>query len=148
MSPYKALRDGRLIVSEAGLLELKPYADVAQLVEHHLAKVRVAGSNPVVRSIFKVPQYWNHELGPAPANMKTGPTQATETIAAISEMRPSIQPSRCMSLIVDTTEISPINPPPMKISAIEIPSVFGDLSPRSQSPRWRIASSWEIRSHR
>ena len=25
-------------------------ADVAQLVEHHLAKVRVAGSNPVVRS--------------------------------------------------------------------------------------------------
>lgn len=27
------------------------YADVAQLVEHHLAKVRVAGSNPVVRSI-------------------------------------------------------------------------------------------------
>ena len=28
-----------------------PHADVAQLVEHHLAKVRVAGSNPVVRSI-------------------------------------------------------------------------------------------------
>ncbi len=27
-----------------------PRADVAQLVEHHLAKVRVAGSNPVVRS--------------------------------------------------------------------------------------------------
>ena len=26
------------------------YADVAQLVAHHLAKVRVAGSNPVVRS--------------------------------------------------------------------------------------------------
>ena len=26
------------------------FADVAQLVEHHLAKVRVAGSNPVVRS--------------------------------------------------------------------------------------------------
>ena len=26
-------------------------ADVAQLVEHHLAKVRVAGSNPVVRSL-------------------------------------------------------------------------------------------------
>ena len=25
-------------------------ADMAQLVEHHLAKVRVAGSNPVVRS--------------------------------------------------------------------------------------------------
>ncbi len=25
---------------------------MAQLVEHHLAKVRVAGSNPVVRSIY------------------------------------------------------------------------------------------------
>ncbi len=29
---------------------LLTHADVAQLVEHHLAKVRVAGSNPVVRS--------------------------------------------------------------------------------------------------
>ena len=28
----------------------RSHADVAQLVEHHLAKVRVAGSNPVVRS--------------------------------------------------------------------------------------------------
>ena len=27
------------------------FADMAQLVEHHLAKVGVAGSNPVVRSI-------------------------------------------------------------------------------------------------
>jgi hypothetical protein len=32
------------------LLGCDPHADVAQLVEHHLAKVRVAGSNPVVRS--------------------------------------------------------------------------------------------------
>ena len=32
------------------LLESSDTADVAQLVEHHLAKVRVAGSNPVVRS--------------------------------------------------------------------------------------------------
>ena len=36
----------------AGLLSSDPHADVAQLVEHHLAKVRVAGSNPVVRSNF------------------------------------------------------------------------------------------------
>ena len=28
----------------------KVHADVAQLVAHHLAKVRVAGSNPVIRS--------------------------------------------------------------------------------------------------
>src|SRR5699024_8144160 len=33
------------------LRRLSRCADVAQLVEHHLAKVRVAGSNPVVRSI-------------------------------------------------------------------------------------------------
>jgi hypothetical protein len=33
------------------LLGWPPYADVAQLVEHNLAKVGVAGSNPVVRSI-------------------------------------------------------------------------------------------------
>jgi hypothetical protein len=30
-------------------------ADVAQLVAHHLAKVRVAGSNPVVRSRCRKP---------------------------------------------------------------------------------------------
>ena len=36
--------------SRRRLLALRPTADVAQLVEHHLAKVRVAGSNPVVRS--------------------------------------------------------------------------------------------------
>ena len=34
----------------AQLLGCVAHADVAQLVEHHLAKVRVAGSNPVVRS--------------------------------------------------------------------------------------------------
>jgi hypothetical protein len=32
------------------LLGCEPHADVAQLVEHNLAKVGVAGSNPVVRS--------------------------------------------------------------------------------------------------
>ena len=38
-------------VTRPGVARLAPsQADVAQLVEHHLAKVRVAGSNPVVRS--------------------------------------------------------------------------------------------------
>ena len=36
-------------------------ADVAQLVEHHLAKVRVASSNPVVRS----EPIGSRRLGPA-----------------------------------------------------------------------------------
>jgi hypothetical protein len=40
------LRDGRRCRSWR--------ADVAQLVAHHLAKVRVAGSNPVIRSIGAV----------------------------------------------------------------------------------------------
>ena len=37
-------------------------ADVAQLVAHHLAKVRVAGSNPVIRSkvrLWHQPQRWS-----------------------------------------------------------------------------------------
>src|SRR5829696_9385215 len=33
-----------------GRAKLTPHAEVAQLVEHHLAMVRVAGSNPVFRS--------------------------------------------------------------------------------------------------
>ncbi len=38
------------VAEPSGRSALRPHADVAQLVEHHLAKVRVAGSNPVVRS--------------------------------------------------------------------------------------------------
>src|ERR671916_1829096 len=33
-----------------GRAKFNPHAEVAQLVEHHLAMVRVAGSNPVFRS--------------------------------------------------------------------------------------------------
>ena len=38
------------IVNSVELVYLLADADMAQLVEHHLAKVGVAGSNPVVRS--------------------------------------------------------------------------------------------------
>ena len=34
------------------LLFVIPYADLAHLVERHLAKVEVAGSSPVIRSSF------------------------------------------------------------------------------------------------
>ena len=37
-------------LGRSALYWIESNADVAQLVEHHLAKVRVAGSNPVVRS--------------------------------------------------------------------------------------------------
>ena len=50
------------------------HADVAQLVEHHLAKVRVAGSNPVVRSVARL----RMDLGPREAvrrpSVKLAPT--------------------------------------------------------------------------
>src|SRR3954466_12195160 len=41
-------------------------ADVAQLVEHHLAKVRVAGSNPVVRS---------ERVSPTPLGRSSSPVE-------------------------------------------------------------------------
>ena len=41
---------GVWVVKESETRYASNSADVAQLVEHHLAKVRVAGSNPVVRS--------------------------------------------------------------------------------------------------
>ena len=37
-------------------------AAVAQLVEHQLPKLRVAGSNPVCRSLFKTGRYENNGL--------------------------------------------------------------------------------------
>jgi hypothetical protein len=50
------------------------HADVAQLVAHHLAKVRVAGSNPVVRS--EVPEAVSRADGPlgssVPARLLVG----------------------------------------------------------------------------
>ena len=45
----------------------RAYADMAQLVEHHLAKVGVAGSNPVVRSrnssdlVFRLGRFLYHK---------------------------------------------------------------------------------------
>ena len=44
----------RFGTSASPTLDLRPqYADVAQLVARNLAKVQVAGSNPVVRSDLK-----------------------------------------------------------------------------------------------
>src|SRR4028119_2160756 len=43
-----------------GRAKLDPRAEVAQLVEHHLAMVRVAGSNPVFRSGPWRPRLWRH----------------------------------------------------------------------------------------
>src|SRR6185437_14558869 len=39
-----------IVVLRTGRRSRPWHADVAQLVAHHLAKVRVAGSNPVIRS--------------------------------------------------------------------------------------------------
>ena len=43
---------GWLQASEEFVIFIKFYAGIAQLVERHLAKVNVAGSNPVSRSAF------------------------------------------------------------------------------------------------
>ena len=48
---------GRSAIDRVRLNPAIDSADVAQLVEHHLAKVRVAGSNPVIRSEAP-PQWW------------------------------------------------------------------------------------------
>src|SRR5882762_2771207 len=51
------------------LTSCRYFADVAQLVAHHLAKVRVAGSNPVVRSrpppgrAVSIPAGWRARSG-------------------------------------------------------------------------------------
>src|SRR5437870_1652615 len=54
-------------------------ADVAQLVAHHLAKVRVAGSSPVVRSTAAAPRSWAGLTGgnlgmPGPRNTAEWPS--------------------------------------------------------------------------
>ena len=38
----------------AGVVEFVPFADVAQLAERQLPKLEVAGSTPVVRSLFYI----------------------------------------------------------------------------------------------
>ena len=49
--PLWSVLDRWVMVSSRSTGQLPgPIADVAQLVAHHLAKVRVAGSSPVVRS--------------------------------------------------------------------------------------------------
>ena len=55
---------------------LDEHADVAQLVEHHLAKVGVAGSNPVVRSrseALSTPEgaSLGHSLGASPGRAQS-----------------------------------------------------------------------------
>src|SRR5579884_2355239 len=53
-TPTPPRRRGRGLSSRSGrVVPAAQHADVAQLVEHHLAKVRVAGSNPVVRSVAR-----------------------------------------------------------------------------------------------
>ncbi|CAG6394811.1 hypothetical protein SCOCK_30044 [Actinacidiphila cocklensis] len=58
--PLRGSRDRRRIpvsgaLGRSGTVSARP-ADVAQLVEHHLAKVRVASSNLVVRSAKRRPR--------------------------------------------------------------------------------------------
>src|SRR6476661_225746 len=55
------LRASTIVVLRDGRRSRTWHADVAQLVAHHLAKVRVAGSNPVIRSKVRwhQPHWWS-----------------------------------------------------------------------------------------
>jgi hypothetical protein len=58
-------------------------ADVAQLVEHHLAKVRVAGSNPVVRS--EVPDAVPRADGPHGSSVPAAGSLGGSTYGGMAE---------------------------------------------------------------
>ena len=65
------------------------YADVAQLVEHNLAKVGVAGSNPVVRSTEGAAHPSRTYLNNVPT-VATSPTLLPEIVVLASERVPPL----------------------------------------------------------
>ena len=76
----------------AGYTGISSHADVAQLVEHHLAKVRVAGSSLVVRSNKtpgQAPSLWWGLSTSGPSVSITCPSLALETSSTLSFMRPA-----------------------------------------------------------
>ena len=86
-------------------------ADVAQLVEHHLAKVRVAGSNPVVRSELR---RGRQQRRPPPVEWPRG--EATACKAVYTGSNP-VSTSRAISSVgeryLDTVEVTgsiPVSP--------------------------------------
>ena len=71
-------------------------ADVAQLVEHHLAKVGVAGSNPVVRSRNQVRSPFEP---PADAAPLIGRFQAAETVSSWADVDGRGSAEGCISAL-------------------------------------------------
>jgi hypothetical protein len=72
---------------------LSEHADVAQLVEHHLAKVGVAGSNPVVRSKTAAGGSVNRDPAVSSADSMGLPWITLGTKEAISSGSSSLCPS-------------------------------------------------------
>ena len=81
----------------------RKYADVAQLVEHHLAKVRVAGSNPVVRSEVPRPvggsvRWSGREARQRPAQLSTRvqiPSPPLRRSHALEQSARLVSPTTC-----------------------------------------------------
>ena len=88
-----------------GLLQLPGTADVAQLVEHNLAKVGVAGSNPVVRSKVQYASTpaveWPSGEATACKAVHTGsiPVSTSEYVSARLAQRESASLTRKRSLV-------------------------------------------------
>src|SRR5690625_3113363 len=84
------------------------HADVAQLVEHHLAKVRVAGSSPVVRSVARPTP---DSSGPNLVGWPRGEAAACKAVYTGSNPVPT---SRAIGAAVarfpDTEEVTGSNP--------------------------------------
>ena len=72
-----------MMVGDAYYISLR-VADMAQLVEHHLAKVGVAGSNPVVRSIVNASRSNEDLAGSFSMVMATWPSGKAEACKAFS----------------------------------------------------------------
>src|SRR4029453_1793774 len=98
---------------------LQGCADVAQLVEHHLAKVRVAGSNPVVRSERVSPSPWGEQVP------RWSGREARQRTANPCTRVQIPSPPRAIGAVgarfPDTEEVTGSNP----------------VSPTSDTPSWR-----------
>ena len=102
------------------------HADVAQLVAHHLAKVRVAGSNPVIRSKVRIginPQRWSGRVvrqrpakpctrvrfpSPPPSSNPSAISSAGERFPDTEEVTGSIPVSRTSIAVAQCIDLQPI----------------------------------------
>ena len=139
-------------------------ADVAQLVEHHLAKVRVAGSNPVVRSerVSPIPagSSASYSTGASRLSRWSGREARQRTANPCTRVQiPS--PPRAIGAAVarfpDTEEVTgsiPVSPTSKTPSQTPITALVFDSASFAPEPAYQTAylslgrGIWEQRVHR